>query len=72
MSKPDHPNEPGRWTLLESGPDRSLWRRDRDDPYPVAMFYIIAPPAQTQVVYEEDRARSLFGAPASVPSARTG
>lgn len=60
MTKLDHPNEPGRWKKLEAAPSAALWRRERSDPFPVVQFYVIAPPAQTQVHYDEDRARAEF------------
>ena len=62
MSVSGHPNEPGRWTLLESLAGRSLWRRDRADPMPVAMFYLLNPPAQAELIYDEARARDRFAA----------
>jgi len=65
MSRPlDHPNEPGRWTLVQARPDAAVWRRDRDDPFPVTMFYLLAPPAQPQVLYDESGALALFDAAA--------
>ncbi len=62
MSKLDHPNDPGKWTLLVSGDDKALWRRDRIDPVPVTLFYIIAPPQQPQILYDEHEARVMFEA----------
>lgn len=56
----DHPNEPGRWTLLAKTSETALWRRDRDDPFPVSLFYILSPPRQAEVVYDEIQARALF------------
>lgn len=56
----DHPNEPGRWTLLERRAAASLWRRERSDPAPVTMFYVLRPPRQAQILYDETRARELF------------
>lgn len=55
-----HPNEPGRWTLLETVDGASLWRRERMDPFPVTMFYVVSPPAQSELFYEEGRARARF------------
>ncbi len=71
-----HPNEPGRWTLLESREGLSLWRRDRADPMPVTMFYLLNPPTQAELIYDEARARDRFAvlfATAEIqdPSART-
>lgn len=59
---PDHPNEPGKWSRLESADQLALWRRDRQDPFPVIQFYVLAPPRQTEVFYAEDLARSRFDA----------
>ena len=56
----DHPNEPGQWTLLERTGVASLWRRDRSDPFPVSLYYLIAPPRQTEVLYGEAKARAQF------------
>lgn len=61
MAKPiDHPNEPGRWTCLETADGAALWRRDRSDPMPVTMFYLLAPPRQTVILYDEAQARAQF------------
>lgn len=57
---PNHPNEPGKWTRLEGVDGVALWRRDRSDPVPVTLFYVIAPPRQAEVLYDEARARTLF------------
>lgn len=62
MANLDHPNEPGRWTRLEAAGGATLWRRDRSDPFPVTMFYVVAPPRQTEVLYDEPRARAQFDA----------
>ncbi|HEX8470846.1 MAG TPA: hypothetical protein VF633_07030 [Brevundimonas sp.] len=56
----DHPNETGKWTLLERSGHIVLWRRERSDPFPVTQFYLIAPPRQTEVLYDETRARAQF------------
>jgi len=56
----EHPNEPGKWTLLEQDGSLALWRRERSDPVPVTMFYVVAPPRQSEVAYVEAQARSLF------------
>lgn len=58
--KLDHPNEPGKWTRLETATNVALWRRDRSDPFPVVQFYLLAPPRQTEVLYDEAVARSRF------------
>lgn len=60
MPKLDHPNEPGKWTRLEAVGSAALWRRDRSDPFPVTQFYLLAPPRQTEVLYDEARARAQF------------
>lgn len=60
MIKLDHPNEPGKWTRLETVTGAALWRRDRSDPFPVVQFYLLAPPRQTEVLYDEAVARSRF------------
>lgn len=63
MTRPhDHPNDPGRWTVIEARPNATLWRREREDPLPVTMFYLVAPPAQPQVLYDAARAMALFDA----------
>jgi len=56
----DHPNEPGKWTQLEGGDSAALWRRDRMDPVPVSLFYVLAPPRQAEVFYDEALARVQF------------
>lgn len=56
----DHPNEPGQWTLLEDRRPAALWRREKSDPFPVTLYYVVCPPRQTEVVYVEDQARALF------------
>jgi hypothetical protein len=74
MSAPyDHPNDPGRWTLIEARPGATLWRREREDPMPVTMFYLLAPPAQPQVLYDAERAMILLDAvSAPVPAETSG
>lgn len=58
----DHPNEPGKWTLLDRVDTAALWRRDRVDPVPVSLFYVLAPPRQAEVLYDEARARAQLAA----------
>ena len=54
MARPiAHPNEPGKWTLLERQGAIALWRRERSDPFPVTQFYLLAPPRQAEVLYDE-------------------
>jgi hypothetical protein len=61
MTRPlDHPNDPGRWTLVRVVPGATLWRRDRNDPFPVTMFYLVMPPDQPRVVYDEAGALALL------------
>lgn len=62
MKPHPHPNEPGQWTLLESRNGATLWKRDRLDPLPVTMFYVLRPPGQTELFYDEQRARDRFAA----------
>lgn len=65
MTRLDHPNEPGKWTRLVAGDGRALWRRDRADPFPVVQFYLLAPPRQAEVLYDEAAARTRYDALAS-------
>ena len=58
----DHPNEPGKWTLLDRVETAALWRRDRVDPVPVSLYYVLAPPRQAEVLYDEAKARAQFAA----------
>jgi len=60
MQKPVPPNEPGKWTLIQAAGSRTCWRRERSDPYPIVQFYVLAPPSQTEVFYNEDQARAHF------------
>ena len=60
MKPHPHPNEPGQWTLLETRGGATLWKRDRLDPLPVTMFYVLNPPAQAELFYDETRARDRF------------
>ncbi|MEH6666055.1 MAG: hypothetical protein V7678_14480, partial [Brevundimonas sp.] len=59
---PDHPNDPGRWTLVQTRSAAAVWRREREDPWPVTMFYLVAPPRQPQVLYDEASALALLNA----------
>lgn len=58
----DHPNEPGKWSRLAAAEGKALWRRDRLDPVPVTLFYVVAPPRQSQVFYEIGAASAAFDA----------
>jgi hypothetical protein len=58
----DHPNEPGRWSRLDQAGATTLWRRVRDDPFPVTQYYLVAAGRQAEVLYDEDRARERLAA----------
>lgn len=60
LQSPHHPNESGKWTRLEADAGVALWRRDRSDPVPVTLFYVLAPPRQAEILYDEAKARGLF------------
>lgn len=61
MSKPHpHPNDPGRWNVLEQSDRATLWRRDRSDPFPLTMFYVVSPPLQPELIYVEQDALRRF------------
>jgi len=62
MTRLDHPNETGKWTRLETLGGAALWKRERSDPFPVVQFYLLAPPRQTEVLYDEARARAQLAA----------
>lgn len=57
---PHHPNDAGTWTRLEGQPGIALWRRERQAPAPVVMYYVVAPPRQSEILYDETRARARF------------
>lgn len=59
-SIPDHPNDAGTWTRLEGREGFALWRRERQSLAPVTMYYVVAPPRQSEIVYDEARARGRF------------
>lgn len=59
MAQKDHPNDPGRWTRLEAAGEAVLWRREVPFP-PVTQFYLVAPPRQHEIHYDEARARAAF------------
>jgi hypothetical protein len=65
MPKLDHPNEPGKWTRLEIADGVALWKRERTDPVPLTLFYVLAPPRQAQVLYDEAQARAQLSLLAS-------
>lgn len=60
MLNPFPPREPGRWKRLDHDNGKILWRRDRDDPVPVTMFYLLAPGRQAEIFYDEALARQRF------------
>ncbi len=65
-SIPDHPNDAGTWTRLEGREGFALWRRQRQAFAPVTMYYVVAPPRQTEILYDEHKARSRFNELASI------
>ena len=46
--------------MLDTSARATLWRREREDPVPVILFYLLSPPQQPVVVYDEIKARELF------------
>ncbi|MBU4135718.1 MAG: hypothetical protein KJ690_04810 [Alphaproteobacteria bacterium] len=65
-SIPDHPNDAGTWTRLEGREGFALWRRERLTLAPVTMYYVIAPPRQSEILYDEAKARLRFNEVAGV------
>ncbi|MBU3971913.1 MAG: hypothetical protein KKG54_14020 [Alphaproteobacteria bacterium] len=63
---PDHPNDAGTWTRLEGREGFALWRRERLTLAPVTMYYVIAPPRQSEILYDEAKARLRFNEVAGV------
>lgn len=59
-SIPDHPNDAGTWTRLEGRDRFALWRRERQSLAPVTMYYVVAPPRQSEILYDEAKARGRF------------
>ena len=57
---PDHPNDDGAWTRLEGRDGFALWRRQRVTFAPVTMYYVVAPPRQNEIIYDEDKARARY------------
>lgn len=68
-SIPDHPNDAGTWTRLEGREAFALWRRERQTLAPVTMYYVIAPPRQSEILYDEAKARARFNELAGVSGA---
>lgn len=59
-SIPHHPNDPGTWARLEGREGFALWRRKHQALAPVTMYYVIAPPRQSEILYDEAKARARF------------
>ena len=59
-SIPDHPNDAGTWMRLEGRDGFALWRRERQALAPVTMYYVVAPPRQSEILYDEAKARARF------------
>ncbi|MDI1326968.1 MAG: hypothetical protein PSV23_09255 [Brevundimonas sp.] len=59
-SIPDHPNDAGTWTRLEGQEGVALWRRERQSLAPVTMYYVVGPPRQSEILYDEAKARARF------------
>ncbi|WGM30496.1 hypothetical protein [Brevundimonas sp. NIBR11] len=57
---PHHPNEEGAWTRLEGAVGVALWQRERTTFAPVTMYYVIAPPRQTEILYDLAKARERY------------
>jgi len=68
-SIPDHPNDAGTWARLEGREAFALWRRERHALAPVTMYYVIAPPRQSEIFYDEAKARARFNKLAGVSGA---
>lgn len=68
---PDHPNDAGTWTRLEGREGFALWRRERLTLAPVTMYYVVAPPRQSEILYDEARARLRFNELAGVSGRET-
>lgn len=63
---PPHPNDAGAWARMEGREGFALWRRERLTFAPVTMYYVIAPPQQSEIFYDEAKARSRYEALAGV------
>ncbi len=57
---PSHPNEEGVWTRLEGCEGFALWQRERTTFAPVTMYYVIAPPRQSEILYDLEKARERY------------
>lgn len=57
---PSHPNEDGNWTRLEGADGSALWQRERTTFAPVTMYYVIAPPRQSEILYDLEKARERY------------
>lgn len=56
----DHPNDEGRWTRLELSERAALWKRERETFPPVIQYYLVAPPRQHEILYDEAKALAAF------------
>lgn len=56
----DHPNDAGRWTCIEAGVTAALWKREHLSFPPLVQFYVVNPPLQHEILYEEEKARRVF------------
>lgn len=70
-SIPDHPNDAGTWIRLEGREGVALWRRERQALAPVTMYYVVAPPRQSEILYDEAKARARFDVLAPVTGAES-
>ena len=59
-SIPDHPNDAGTWARPEGRDGFALWRRERQSLEPATMYYVVAPPRQSEILYDEAKARARF------------
>lgn len=66
-SIPDHPNDAGTWERLEGRQGLAPWRRVRRALAPITMYYVVAPPRQNEILYDEAKARARFNEIARVP-----
>ena len=70
-SIPDHPNDTGTWKRLDGLEGFALWRRERQSSVPVTMYYVVAPPRQSEILYDETKARVRFDELAGVTGKET-
>lgn len=67
MAIPPHPHDAGAWSRLEGCEGFALWRRERRLLAPVTMYYVVAPPRQSEILYDEAKARARYQELATVP-----